>query len=135
MRKILVVALVIMGVFMCTSCATKVPYSDAGLVGDLIDKDYEVLGPVSVSGKVHNILGIIGWGGIGYNDLLEEARRLYPEADAVINVTEDMTTFTVALFYNNFGWDFSGLAIKYVDDPIGYDVRVDVSTDGAAESV
>ena len=114
MKKLLIAAIVLV---LAVSCSTRLPYSDAGLVGNVIEKDYEVLGPVSVSGKVHNVLGFIQWGGFGYNDILEKARELYPETDAVINITQDVKNFSVAFFYNSFGMDFSGLAIKYIDGP------------------
>ncbi len=110
-----------------SSCSTRMPYHEAGLVGNVIEKDYEILGPVSVSGKHHNVLGIIGWGGIGYNDILEKAKELYPETDAVINITEDISSFNVAIFYNSFGFDMSGLAIKYVDNTEDYSIDLNVN--------
>ena len=76
---------------------------------------------------IHNVLGIIGWGGIGYNDLLEKAKELYPETDAVINITEDVKSFSVWLFYNSFGMDLSGLAIKYIDNLENHSVNLNVS--------
>ena len=93
-----------------------------------LEKDYEILGPVSISGKHHNVLGIFGWGGIGYNDLLDKAKELYPEADAVINIIEDVSSFSVAIFYNNFGVDMSGLAIRYIDNTEDYSVNFTVNT-------
>ena len=123
MKKLLVAALLIM--VLLASCSTRLPYKDAGLVGNIIDKDYEVLGPVTMSGAIHNVLGFIQWGGFGYNDFLEKARELYPETDAVINITEDVKSFSVLFFYNNFGMEFSGLAIRYLDGP-GEKITVDV---------
>ena len=70
MKKLLIVAMVLV---LAVSCSTRLPYKDAGLVGNVIEKDYEVLGPVSVSGTVHNVLGFIQWGGFGYNDILESS--------------------------------------------------------------
>ena len=130
MKKLLIVAMVLV---LAVSCSTRLPYKDAGLVGNVIEKDYEVLGPVSVSGTVHNVLGFIQWGGFGYNDILEEARELYPEADAVINITQDVRNFSVAFFYNSFGMDFSGLAIKYIDGPAER-LSVDVNVQAESES-
>ena len=135
MRKTFIIVLVSLIVLVSTSCATRMPYAEAGLVGNLAEKDYEILGPVKVSGLNHNILGFIGWGGIGYNDLLEEAKRLYPETDAVINILEDRKSFTVALIYNNFGVELSGLAIKYIDEPVRYDINVDISGETTTETV
>ena len=123
MKKLLIIAMVLV---LAVSCSTRLPYSDAGLVGNVIDKDYEILGPVSLSGTIHNVLGFIQWGGFGYNDILNKARELYPEADAVINVTQDVRSFNVIFIYNNFGMDFSGLAIRYKDGP-AEKISVDLS--------
>lgn len=115
-RKFLVVVFVAVLLVTLTSCTSyRLPSKEAGLVGNLIEKDYEILGPVTVSGRVHNLFWIFGFGGIGYKDILEEARELYPETDAVINITKDRTSFSLLLIYNNFGYEFTGLAIKYLD--------------------
>ncbi len=127
MKKLVKLFLFVLVVLAFISCSTRMPYHEAGLVGNVIEKDYEVLGPVSVSGSNHNVLGIIGWGGIGYNDLLEKAKELYPETDAVINITEDVKSFSVWLFYNSFGMDLSGLAIKYIDNLENHSVNLNVS--------
>ena len=123
--KVIILGIIVLLAF--SACSSRFPYRDAGLVGEVIAKDYEVLGPVSVSGSNHNVLGIIGWGGIGYNDLLEKAKELYPETDAVINITEDVKSFSVWLFYNSFGMDLSGLAIKYIDNLENHSVNLNVS--------
>ena len=130
MRKLLKQSILFSAVLLLfiSSCSTSMPYKSAGLVGNVVEKDYEILGPVSVSGKHHNVLGIIGWGGIGYNDLLEKAKKLYPETEAVINITEDINSFSVAIFYNCFGVDLTGLAIKYVDNTEDYSVALNVNT-------
>lgn len=127
MKKLVNLFLFVLVVLAFISCSTRMPYHEAGLVGNVIEKNYEVLGPVSVSGSNHNVLGIIGWGGIGYNDLLEKAKELYPETDAVINITEDVKSFSVWLFYNSFGMDLSGLAIKYIDNLENHSVNLNVS--------
>ena len=130
MRKLLKQSILFSAVLLLfiSSCSTSMPYKSAGLVGNVVEKDYEILGPVSVSGKHHNVLGIIGWGGIGYNDLLEKAKELYPETEAVINITEDINSFSVAIFYNCFGVDLTGLAIKYADNTEDYSVALNVNT-------
>lgn len=125
LKSILIIAVILLAI---PSCNIKMPYQNSGIVGNVVEKDYEVLGPVSISGKHHNVLGIIGWGGIGYNDLLDKAKELYPEADAVINIIEDVSSFSVAIFYNNFGVDMSGLAIRYIDNTEDYSVNFTVNT-------
>lgn len=126
MKKTLVIAIMMAVLLLSASCATRMPYAEAGLIGPLAEKDYEILGPVGIEGRNHNILGFIGWGGIGYNDLLDAARELYPETDAVINITEDFTSFAVAIIYNSFGFEISGLAIRYLDDPVELDLNVNI---------
>ena len=54
MKKLLIVAMVLV---LAVSCSTRLPYKDAGLVGNVIEKDYEVLGPVSVSGTGEHLCG------------------------------------------------------------------------------
>ncbi len=127
MKKALIMLAI--AALLASSCNTRFPYEDAGLRGEVVRKDYEVLGPVVVEGTVHNILGIIGWGGIGYNDILKEAQRLYPDADAVLNVTKDVTSFSVGFIYSELGMEFSGLAISYLDGPQN-SISVDLSVDG-----
>ena len=122
MKKIILSFLLVL---LIVSCNTGMPYKGTGLVGNVIEKDYEVLGPVTVSGTIHNVLGLIQWGKFGYNDILKKAQELYPETDAVINITEDITSFSVALIYNKFGMEFNGLAIKYLDGP-GEKISVNV---------
>ena len=123
--KVIILGIIVLLAF--SSCSSRFPYRDAGLVGEVIAKDYEVLGPVSISADKHNILGFVSWGGLGYNDLLNKARELYPETDAVINITEDINTFSIFIFYNSFGFDMSGLAIKYVDNVDDHAVDIDVN--------
>ena len=122
--KSILFAVVLVLIF--SSCSTRMPYENPGLVGNVVDKDYEILGPVSVSGKYHNVLGFIGWGGIGYNDIIEKARDLYPDTDAVINLTQDTKSFNVFIFYNCFEVDMSGLAIKYIDNIGDHSVNVNL---------
>lgn len=123
--KVIILGIIVLLAF--SACSSRFPYRDAGLVGEVIAKDYEVLGPVSISADKHNVLGFVSWGGLGYNDLLNKARELYPETDAVINITEDINTFSIFIFYNSFGFDMSGLAIKYVDNVDDHAVDIDVN--------
>ncbi len=124
--KVIILGIVVL--LVVTSCGSiRLPYDDVGLVADVVSKDFEVLGPVSISSEIHNVLGIVSWGGTGYVDLLDKARELYPETDAVINITEDMNRFSIFIFYNKFGRDLSGLAIKYVDNVDDHAVDIDVN--------
>ncbi len=123
-RKLMLLMLVSLVILSLTGCQTRMPHEGTGLVAGVVDKDYEILGPVTMSCKTHNILGIISWGGAGYRDLLDEAKRLYPETDAVINITQDTENYTVALVYNYFGYELTGLAIKYL--PATYDINVNL---------
>ena len=51
------------------------------------------------------------------------------EKRAVLNVTKDVTSFSVGFIYSELGMEFSGLAISYLDGPQN-SVSVDLSVDG-----
>ena len=90
-------------------------------------RDYTILGNVKLEKKWFGILGfsvtsfgidsyIFQSGGVTYADLLEEAKRHYPEADAVIDLTTDFVASTYALFYSQRENVVTGLAVKYVKE-------------------
>lgn len=111
-KKLFLVALVVCLVL--TSCATgKTGLYDAGVTTNLVEKDYEILGPVEVKGTITNVLGFFQWGGKGYGDLIAEAKALYPETDAVIDIYEDVSESMIMLVYNTFTRTYYGTAIKY----------------------
>jgi hypothetical protein len=97
-----------------SSCATnvasaKVPAWDKKAIGTEIH-DYTILGTVKLEKRWHGILGVsiykldcYFWqgGGVTYADLLDEARKQYPDADAVIDVNNDYAGSTYAFFIHN----------------------------------
>ena len=112
-KKLFLVALVVCLVL--TSCATgKTGLFDSGVKTNLAEKDYEILGPVEVKGTITNIFGCFQWGGKGYGDLMKQAKVLYPEADAVIDIYEDVSSSKIMLVYNTFTRTYYGTAIKYI---------------------
>jgi hypothetical protein len=94
----------------------------------IYEREYTILGNVKLE---KNWFGILGFsvsnlgidsyvyqnGGVTYADLLEEAQRLYPEADAVIDVIVDFAGSTYAIFYSRRKNIVTGLAVKYVKEP------------------
>jgi hypothetical protein len=91
-------------------------------------RQYEVLGPVTLKKAWFGVLGthIDGgafWspvdaflyqsGGITYVDLLEEAQKKFPGADAVIDLNIDYEGSFYAVFYAKRTNIVSGIAIKY----------------------
>jgi hypothetical protein len=59
-------------------------------------------------------------GGVTYVDLLAEAKKQYPDADAVIDIKVDYSGSNYAIFYGSRKNIFSGVAIKYSRDIVDY---------------
>lgn len=111
-RKLFLLTLVVCLVL--TSCTSaKTGLFDSGVTTNLAEREYEILGPVEVKGTITNILGCFQWGGKGYGDLMEEAKALYPETDAVIDIYEDVSSHMIMLVYNTYSRTYYGTAIKY----------------------
>lgn len=70
-------------------CATiEIPDNDHGNVIPIVPKEAKIHGDVLLEGKIVSIAGIVSFGGAGYSQLLDEAKKRYG-ADAVVNVTLD----------------------------------------------
>jgi len=117
-----------------TSCATSIsttkatnfdkkPIELAGV------RQYEILGPVTLSKGWYGILGFsygapqLGtagdsyiWqnGGVTYVDLLNEAKALYRDVDAVVDIGVDYISSRYGVFYSKRENVVYGIAIKYV---------------------
>lgn len=102
----------VVAVGLLTSCTTTKPGSHGGVTTALVEKDYDILGRVELTGTRKAILGFNIGGGATYSDLLDKAVKQYG-ADEVINVTLDHKTTDVGIFYVDTGWILTGLAIKY----------------------
>lgn len=114
-RKIFVLAVAVSLVLVLAGCSSmKEGLWDSGVTTNLETKKYEILGPVTLDGKVTNICFFWTFGGKGYSELMEEAKRLYPEADAVIDIYVDNNASTILGVYNKFGKSYYGTAIKYL---------------------
>lgn len=112
MKKILIVMMMVLSIILFTSCqSTLSAAGELGLKVELVERDFEVLGHVSVSGSKKNVLDLFWWGGVTYEELLEEARKM--GGDDVMNIYEDKSLTTLAVFYNSFGRTFTATAIKY----------------------
>ncbi len=117
MKKTIVITLLLCLLVSLTGCATsfKEGFKGAGLTSDLKEKDYEILGPVTLHSTITNIMGIVTFGGKGYEDLLKEAKNIYSDCDAVINIYEDTDGSFILGVYNTFKHNYVGTAIKFVD--------------------
>jgi len=116
MKKLTIVLLIVLSLFTLSSCASmKEPYQAAGVKSVLVEKDYEVLGQITVNSTVKNVLGLFTWGGKGYEEVLEAAKEAYPETDEIINIYVDKKASSYFLVYNTWGYNITCTAIKYVD--------------------
>lgn len=88
---------------------------DPDVTTNLARKDYEILGPVSIESDLTSILGLVNFGGKGYSDLLEKAKTLYPETDALIDLYTDARNVIVLGIYNRSTVVYSATAIKVTD--------------------
>jgi hypothetical protein len=90
--------------------------------------DYTILGTVTLEKRWFGVIGFsiekasmdayfYQKGGISYSDLLEEARKQYPEADAVIDINVDYAGSFYGIFYAQRKNVLTGLAVKYVAEP------------------
>jgi hypothetical protein len=135
--------ILILGLFL-SSCATDVATSkgtnfDKRPIGLIGVPKYTVLGAVTLERNWFGILGVTipsyTWffqtipesdyylyqsGGITYVDLLTEAKKQYPDADAVIDIKVDYSGSHYAFFYGSRKNIFSGIAIKYSRDVVDY---------------
>jgi hypothetical protein len=140
MRKNLVAAVI--GVLMiglsftgCTvnKATTKATNFDKKPIELASGRQYEVLGPVSLQ---KSWVGVVGFsnpgiqtsfftippsdnfvyqdGGVTYVDLFEQAKTLYPEVDAVVDINVDYVGNEYWVFYAKRENIVSGIAIKYV---------------------
>lgn len=114
MKKTIIVAVCVL-LLVVTGCSSITPLKSGGVTTSLVEKDYKVLGRVNLNCSVTNIMLFFSFGGKGYEDLLDAAKKQYPTCDEVINVSEDAKTFTVLGVYNRFGKVLSGTAIEYID--------------------
>jgi hypothetical protein len=125
------VIILVFGVIL-TACATnaasvKSPEWNKKPIG-VESHDYTILGTVKLEKNWFGILGftVIGGGidayiyqsgGVSYANLLDEARKRFPDADAVIDVTIDYSGSAYAFFYAQRRNIVTGIAVKYVKDP------------------
>lgn len=113
-KKVLISILVICLALTLTSChSLKIGASDSGVTTALVPREYEVLGTVTMEGKITNIMGVYTSGGMGYSDLLAQAKAQYPGTDAVIDIYLDESAQYIFGVYNTFTQHYTATAIRY----------------------
>ena len=126
---------VLPALFVATGCVNvnyTVPIQGWYVTAALADKDFEVIGPVSVTSVEIHRAGPFGWvktvegSKVTYSDLLQEAA--FMEADDIIDVRINIHAGKVARFAERLtGWErvftYTGkaLAIKYTVKSGGYE--------------
>jgi len=88
---------------------------NAMTVYNLNSSDIEILGPVEVSTSSMRILLLVSWGDNSYGELLKEAKEVYPETEALINVytDTDCTSVLFSVIYQKVTTRMTGTAIKF----------------------
>ena len=75
--------------------------------------DYTILGPVTVERTWIKILwGLSERGGVNYIDVLNEAKKYYPNVDAVIDINISSEE-NRNIFYSSRKFTVTGFAVKY----------------------
>jgi len=90
------------------------PFSSATLAANKVD--IKVLGPVTVEAEgVSKVLLVFERGDNGYAKLFAEAKKKYPDMDALVNIMEDIHRKDYFLFlYRSETRIITATAIKYV---------------------
>jgi hypothetical protein len=88
-----------------TGCTTVAPVSMQA-TQSLKDKAFTMLGPVSCTVSSKDKAGV-------YNELIETARRQYPDCDYVIDVTADMKMTKFFGWVTSVTYMLHGVAIQY----------------------
>ena len=124
--------LIAITVLLLSSCAiNQAPHKKMYWNAQVIDPakhDYTILGPVRVENYFTGILGfnqtmfqgynigifLIQFGGLNYIDVLENAQRRYPTADAVIDITYDYNyNLNILGLYTSRTDIVTGMAVRY----------------------
>ena len=124
---ILVSLLCLSGCISTDVASAKTPQWDKKPIA-ISGRDYTILGNVQLEKKWFGVLGfsisrlginafVFQNGGVTYADLLEEAKKQYPEADAVIDVIVDYSGSIYAFLYAQKQNIVTGIAVKYVKEP------------------
>lgn len=105
--------IVVLCLIFLTSCASfSVPVERSGIKTVLESKGYEIVGDVKIEGTITSVMGMLTWGGAGYSDLLDKAKKSF-KADEVINVSTDIKySLFFGVFYSQT-YILRGTAIKY----------------------
>ncbi len=101
-----------LAMFLNTGCLHTRPVKNPDFTVKLAPKEYEILGRVVYKGTMHNLFGLISWGGAAYNKLYEKAKNEF-DADDVVNVSVDYETWAIGGLYNSRSYVMTGIAIKY----------------------
>ncbi|HOS38140.1 MAG TPA: hypothetical protein PLG31_00300 [Spirochaetota bacterium] len=109
---LLAVLLTAQGCIYHTTKAPLLALKDANY--KLTTEDFQILGTVSASGTIRNVLFLVWWGGNGFAALEEKAKAM--GGDDIINYTFDVeSTGILLLVYNAWTWRARGTVIKYRD--------------------
>ena len=133
-KQITTVILICMLVLLLSSCASNVaPRKNWVWPANTIDvhkSDFTVLGPVTAERQWKGFVGValpanirispelflVSIGGINYSDVIEEARKIFPEADAVIDMKSSYRDSWGFIFYARRTEIVTGIAIKYATE-------------------
>ena len=93
------------------------------------EHDYTILGPVAVEktwmgilgSRMETAFGSFGWflyerGGVNYIDVLNDAKRQYPSANAVVDINISSVESKYGPFFSTRDLIVTGLAVRFADE-------------------
>ena len=109
---IAVIAAIVLGMAGCASNVSNwQPYWNGQPVR-LEKSSFIILGEVKLTRQWSKVLGIYQSGGITYTEFLDQARKQYPETDAIIDIHLDCL-ISKNPFYESRQYTALGYAVKY----------------------
>ena len=125
----ILVMVLVFGIFL-SSCATNVgPHWENRWFVNQMEPgrhDYTILGEIIVEKTWFGILGLgvpflgdaflFQSGGVNHGQVLNEARRRYPTANAVININVSCVQNTFGPFFANRRYTVTGFAVRYYEE-------------------
>ena len=150
---IFILLFLMVNVFISCSTTSSRPFHE---YKPLEAKDYSILGTVSYEAKYHGVFGLslfqtlgvslpanigldfylFNGGGASYNDFLNEARRKYPETDAIVDIKVDYRNSPgiFSIIYSQRKFILNGIAIRYERDILFQNITDEINENNKEEA-
>jgi len=76
--------------------------------------DFKVVGTVEAEGEIKSILGLVQWGGNGYSELYDKAKKM--GGDELMNYVFEIQGYSILSFvYNKATWKARATVVQFTD--------------------